>query len=441
MYDGYLDLAGQEVINTSRAIAYAREAGLNISCDDCPDLYAALGDEPYEGVAQDPAPWYDPNLPESRTFLGVVGMDVVGTSSSTLTRVPVPLVADGSAVGTPRKAHREVAYTVGLVARGECGISYGMEWLASTLQGGVCPGVACGGDEMCMFSCCPSEVAGGITDPCDPLPPPPGPPPPPVNGLGAAQLRHMYDVALLDGPALVQQQYLSGGLIWATVNFTLIVGKPWIYREPLRQLRDWIPLGTQPVTEAIDPDAVYEQCPEFEPCLQDPTCPAPPMPPRPPIPPNPCYEGGPAVFRRVLVELDPLAPPEWSELVPVIEVSTGSAELRRLYVRFWSNLHNQPCSQLDDPCKACFDVAVAYLPQGALLTVDGRVQRARVGCPQGTEGFVYTSPTLFGAGGRVFEWPVFTCPTGLCVEVLSLASATARNARIRVRMVPRGDAA
>jgi len=438
MWDGYLDFAGTEIINTARAVAYARGAGLPVQCSECDSLYAAVGDEPYQAPNTDTAPWYDTSQPESGQFLGVMGMGVAGTSASTLTRTPVPLVGEGSAVGFGRRNHREIAFTVSLIARGDRGLSYGIEWLASALQGASCSTMAgCDGYEACMFTACPTETLAplecgqGDTVPI----------PEPGENVGAAELRHLFDVALLEGPALGEVRYLSGGFRWADATFTLVAGKPYIFREPVQTLTDWVPLGTQPIVGPVDPDAVYEECVTPEPCLTDPTCPTPPMPPRPPIPADPCYQGGAALFRRALVEIDPIAPPDWAEMVPVIEVSTGSAEMRRLIIRFWTSDASQPCSSLSDPCDACLDISMSYLPAGALLTVDGRVQRATVGCPQGDEGYVTTTPYIFGTAGQTFTWPVFACPTGLCVEVLSLATATAANAQVRVQMVPRSDAA
>lgn len=440
MWDGYLDFAGTEIINSARATAYARGAGLPVQCSECTTLHLALGDDPYTAPNVDTAPWYDASQPESGQFLGVMGMGVAGISASTVTRTPVALVGDGSAVGAARRAHREVAFTVALIARGDRGLSYGMEWLAAALQGASCGATGvCDGNEMCMFSACPTERVGTvdclsgdvtevITEEED-------------GTLGDAELRHLFDVAVLEGPTLGEVRYLSGGFLWADVTFTLIAGKPFIFREPVQTLTDWVPLGTQPIVGPLDPDAVYAECETPEPCLTDPTCPLPPMPPRPPIPADPCYEGGAALFRRALIEIDPVAPPDWLEMVPVIEVSTGANEMRRLIIRFWTNNASQPCSALDDPCNACLDVSMNYLPLGALLTIDGRVQRAQVGCPQGEAGFVTATPSIFGTAGQTFVWPVFSCPTGLCVEVLSLASATAGNAQVRVRMVPRSDAA
>lgn len=441
MWDGYLDLAGTEIINSVRAAAYARHAGLAVECFDCDQLYLALADEPYEAPHLDTAPWFDTSRAESGQFLGVMGMSVAGVSASTYTRTPVPLVGDGSAVGASRRAHREMAFTVSLIARGERGLSYGIEWLAAALQGAACGTTGqCDGAEACMFSACPTESPGALdcagnsgTVPVDPEDD--------LSALGVAELRHFYDVALLEGPVLGEVRHLSGGFLWADATFTLVAGKPWIFHEPVQTFTDWVPLGTQPIVGPLDPDAVYAQCVDPVPCLDDPTCPTPMMPPRPPIPPDPCYTGGTALFRRALIEIDPVSPPDWLEMVPVIEVSTGSSEMRRLIIRFWTNNANQPCSTLDNPCDACLDLSLNYLPMGALLTIDGRIQRASVGCPQGEQGFVQSTPYIFGRGGRTFTWPVFACPTGLCVEVLSQATATAANAQVRVRMVPRSDAA
>jgi len=153
-----------------------------------------------------------------------------------------------------------------------------------------------------------------------------------------------------------------------------------------------------------------------------------------------CYPAGPATFRQSIVSLSPLDQPAWLQSVPVLEVITGSKPLRRLIVNFWTNPQALPCEDLADPCNACTNIQIPYLPAGSLLTVDGRTQRAVVECPQGPVGTAATTPIVYGPLGRSFEWPVFTCPSGgLCIEVLTLETTTAANARARVLMVPRSD--
>ncbi|MFF2650608.1 hypothetical protein [Streptomyces sp. NPDC058045] len=407
----YMDLAGTEIVNSARAAAYALARGVPVQCDPCPDIAAAVGDMPYVDPVTDDAPWYDAAVPESRNVLGILGLAVAGFDSGTITRTPVQLVGDGAMIGAARHQQREIAYTVLLIATDECALSYGLEWLSVAVQGSSCP--SCTGDELCVFSCCPVD--------------------------GQRELRHLYDVGLLDGPQVTGTQYLANGAVLATVTFSLVAGRPWIYHEPLDTGGDWVPLGSGDLVPSTDPDQVYQQCLQPEPCAADPLCPPPPLPPQPPVPRPLCYPTGLDNFRRSRVGVSPLVQSSWLETVPVLEVRVGSQDMRRLLVRFWTS-QDGSCEGDLDPCAACTDINIGYLPAGSTLRLDGRVQRAVVECQQVPIGTATSTPTIYGPRGGLFEWPVFSCPTGLCIEVWSRADDTAPDATARVLLVPRADA-
>ncbi|MFD1855507.1 hypothetical protein [Kitasatospora cinereorecta] len=398
-------------MNSARASVYAEAYCLLESCEWCPGLPEALDDMPYVDPVTDPAPWYDSAVPESANFLGVMGLSVSGFSASTLSRDPIQLVGDGAALGIARRSHRELVYSVLLLALDECGLSYALEWLAAALSGAPCEG-SCGGDELGVYACCPT-------------------------GDGTSQLRHLYGVGVMRSPQMTNVRYLDEGII-AEVTFTLAAVVPWIYREPLTTLTGWVDLVDGDLV-TFDPDEVYEDCVEGTPCLEDPNCPTPPLPIRAPVPVDACYPTGSAEFRRSVVALSPVDQPEWLEAVPVLELEAGATALRRLIVRFWANPLDTDCTEVADPCAACTDIQIPYLPAGGKLTVDGRTQTAEVACSEGSLGAGSSTPILYGPQGGSFEWPIFSCPTGLCIEILSTSATTAADARARVLLVPRSD--
>lgn len=414
MLADYMELAGIEIVNSARATVYAQARGVPVQCDPCPDLPAALGDMPYQDPVTDDAPWYDPAVPESARFLGVLGIGVAGFDSGTLSRTSTPQAGAGASPGKARFHPRQLAYTVLMMADGDCALSYGLEWLSAALQGSACGN--CTGDQLCVFSCCPVD--------------------------GDQELRHLYDVGVLDPLEVTDTQYLPGGVRLATVTFSLEALTPHIYREPLAtgQPDDgWVALGNGETVGPIDPDQVYERCLEPRPCAQDPLCPPPPMPPEPPAPQPPCYATGLGTFRRTRISVSPLAQPQWLETVPVLEVRPGSSAMRRLIVRFWENPQGEDCDELD-PCAALTDINVSSsLPAGSTLRVDGRVRRSVVECPQVPIGIATSTPTIYGPRGGLHKWPTFVCPTGLCIEVWSQADYTAPDATARVLLVPRSD--
>ncbi|MFI7278502.1 hypothetical protein [Streptomyces sp. NPDC049879] len=419
MWTGYLSLAGNEIVNSPRALAAAAAAGLMIDCKPCDTLAEVLGEDPY-GQVDATAPWWDDTQPQSWGFLGVFGTSVTGFDQNPVERNPTALVGDGSALGPLRRRHREIAWTVALFATGECEMAYGLEWLSAALRGAECSGGTCNGDAMCVYACCPG------TSPYE------------AGELGDSELRHLYDVGLLDGPQVSELEEYDGVLV-ATVTFTLAAAKPFIYREPLEAGQDWVSLGGGDTVTNVDPDQVYQQCVTAKPCAQDPLCPPPALPPAPPVPRSPCYPTGRGTFLRSRISVSPLDQAAWLETVPVLEVRAGASDMRRLLIRFWQNPQGAPCDAFTDPCNACTDVNVGYLPAGSHLTIDGRVSRSVLECQQYPVGTATSTPTIYGPKGDLFQWPTLICPTGLCIEVWSDAGNTAADATARVLLVPRAD--
>jgi len=426
IFPGYLCLGGNEVLNNERAAAYVgginqgddcTGAGGAIGCDRCPDLPEALGHDPYISPAVDDAPWYDPARSASADFLGVMGGSIEGLTSTTFTRTPVPLIGLGSSIGPLHRAHREMAFTVTAVARSECGLSYGMEWLARALSADPCQ-AGCNGVEAVIFACCPEDIA--------------------ATGINA-ELRHLYNVGILNGPNVAERVWVTDSLMWATVTFTLVAGNPYIFGEPLDTGDEWTTIADGDDVQA-DPDDVYQKCLPPVPCATDPSCPSPALPPAPPAPLSPCYATGAAAFKVARIMVASEEYPAWSELVPVVEVLAGSEDLRRLLVRFWFNPANAQCGVDElDPCDSCGDVNVSFVPAGSTLTVDGRTQRSVIECETEVRGVARSAPDLYGQQGGLFTYPFFPCPGGLCVEVWALADTVADDAQVRVQLIPRAD--
>lgn len=434
MWEGYLNLDG-EIINNARAIACARAHGLPLVCDPCDGAAAGLDDPPYTGTPSiDQAPWYDKTRPASARFMGVMGMKVTGFTASPVAREVTELITDGAALSSLRRTERELVYEVVLLALDDEAMSYGFEWLAMALRGD--PDSPCGGSELCAMAACPTSR----TD-------------------GASKLRHLYNVGIIDGLAEEERQYLSGGGIcdqqpcgdccdsdslnplYVKATFTLAAGTPYIYREPIPvNDGEWTDLADGEVLPGYDPDAIDADCPEAVSCATDPNCKTPALPPRVTIPNNPCWPTGAFTGRRSWITISPLHLPQWAELVPVIEVYTGSSALRRLIVRFYPNPAGLDCAQAGaDPCAACTSVNVAYLPPRSTFTLDGRIQSALVDCSTATQSGA-ALPQLYGPSGSAFGWPVFDCPTGFCIEVIAEDSTITSTTQVRVFMVPRGDA-
>lgn len=434
LFNGFVALSGNELINHARVLAYSRQLGITeLRCEPCDGLAHALGDGPYSSPDMDDAPWWDPTVPESKDFAGLLGLEIIGISKSTGRRELVPLTTDGAALHPLRRAHREIQIRALLLARTDCALSYGYSWLASALRGAACA-TGCGGGTLCFFTCCPPCVPDeqGQIDPA----------------CGDPYVRTLYDVGLLAMDEPTEVRRVTGGWL-AQVTFTLAAGDPFIYREPrlivsttpgtpIEVIPDYDPAVSVVCTEDID--CLVTNRPDL-PVTEWPACPPPPAPLLPPVPVDACFPRGPFTAARAVFPLPPGMAPAWSEKVPYLVIKSGSRRLERIIVRWYGNPNQRPCDQIiGDPCQACAEVNVAYIPERSTLTIDGRAQRAYLDCPGGP-GLLQAEPDLYGPGGSPFVWPVFGCADALCLEVITKDASLAPDAEVHVYYVVREDAA
>lgn len=471
MYEGYLTLAGVELVNNERTAVYARNLGITtINCPPC-TIAAAVGDSPYTTPAADSAPWYDAAAPESAGFAGFFGLDVKGYSTSPITRSPLERLSDGAVITRTRYKHREVQYTGVMLAKDRCSLSYGLAWLSTALRGSTCS--PCGGTDACAYTCCPT----------------------PDNVDDA--LRTMVQVGVLEGPVTARMANLRSTCgtgadvpIIAEVSFTLALGRPWLYRAPITVRSGhltrpagacedhtwqwvvssyatwnalmavyptwaslagcviWNPPGECP-REGDDYDEWGCPRPVSRDCAQDPLrpqgCPEPPAPPTVPRPYDPCaicYDG-PNTMTGVL-NVPPSATPSWLDQVPVIDITTGPTPVRALLIRFYSNPTGQQsfCNVATlDPCTACATIAVPYVPAGATLSIDGRDFTAALDCDGGRGTAVIDDSTgIYGPGGQPYTWPVFDC-NGFCISLTVPCDFPLDEVTVNVAVVAREDAA
>lgn len=420
-YFGYFALGGNEFINTTRAATYAANLAITtVQCGACPDLARAVGELPYVSPADDDAPWFDPIVADSKDFAGLVGLEITGLSKTFGHREPVPLTTDGSSLHPFRRTHREIQIRALALAKTDCALSYGFSWLASVLRGGCNQG--CVGDNLCFFTCCPT---------CEDPPEPPEPDP--CMDQTTQHWRQLFNVGLLDMAEPTNVRKVPGGWI-GEITITLAAGDPFIYSEPA-------PV-TGPTTSRYIPDYdpnVSTNCTEDIDCLRDPDCPTPPAPILPPPPKDMCFPTGIFDAAQAIIELPPNSTPVWAEKVPYIEIRAGSRRMERITVRWYLNPLGSGCAN-PDPCLACAEINIAFIPADSTLTIDGRTETASVDCPGGP-GLATAEPNLYGRAGGPFVWPIFRCADAMCVEVIAEATTLAEDASIEIFSVVREDAA
>lgn len=420
MLSDYLVIGGVEIINAARARAYTRTVddcgNVAASCFDCPDgteLWLNDG-KPYEGIVEDPAPWYDEAIPESKDFTGVYGLEITGASTGAY---PDP----GGDSSSPSGAIREIQLTIGMSAATECAMSYGIGWLTNALGRPTCSESGCVGQQACMLACCPV-----ITDP-------------ETGEASNDPIRTLFDVVTVEGPEITERGE-GPTQVYATAEFTLRTTNIGVFRNAT----DATTLEVRPANGELtnlDLKAVYEACEEPPDCSVDPDCRPPDLGQLPEPPVDPCYPSDPFQAYRTLATIDSKDMSSTFDMVPVITVVTQNRALRNLVVRLYNNPFGADCSRIPElnPCRACADVILTYVPPDARAVIDGRTGRSIVEC-RSDQGLATHVPTVFGPRGTLGNLPVIQCGSGLCVEVYA-ADSVGPDAMVTVEFVVRQVAA
>lgn len=227
---GWLVYGGQEIANEARTISYLANRQtptnpdgvpgvsdrwrVNITpCCPCPVLFtdSAGGVLEYLRPDLDGAPWYDPDVPASAEFLGLLVTGIDGLESVVTRAVVDRGSAPGGAwLGVERLGPRPVTVKGTLVATTCVGLDYGRRWLAHTLANDPCD--ACDTYALELRTSCPTAIT------------------PPASDEG---LKTLYGVGLTDGPKRSGQVDEHGPCDLLDVEFTLTAGEPWLYECPI----------------------------------------------------------------------------------------------------------------------------------------------------------------------------------------------------------------
>lgn len=119
----------------------------------------------FDNPIDDNACWYDPLIPESADFLGVVITGTTGFRASTYRRELEAAINAGSILGLPRIPGKQIVIEIELVATSQAGMSYGQEWLRRQFEDdGRCPvdGASCAscqGQLLTARMFCPTETS------------------------------------------------------------------------------------------------------------------------------------------------------------------------------------------------------------------------------------------------------------------------------------------
>lgn len=471
MLEHYLLLGDTEIANSARLAAYLDSVGSpldSVGACGCETLDAALvGDEPYTSPAEDGAPWYDPDVPESADFTGLMVLDVEGLDTHPMQRTVTRSAAGSAALGPGRVLPRTITVTAVLLGATCCAVDYGRRWLAQALAGTA--GAGCGGDCMTLYSCCPAE------------------PPDDPEEFAARHRRTLRRVALTDGPRVIARHGTgctgrggcSTGADILTVEFVLTAASPWAWGDPEPVLDIDVPTddGTEcivwcvhrSINEPYDPVCIelgdecppgsvsveltdeacalpwpdresldlpcdvacrLKACPDMDQLCGDPGCRT-PAPPAAPLPET-CFCSALAV-NSAIYELDLTDRPVWFGAAPIITVDAGSKALRHVTITFFERRPEHEgltCEEVAEweRCSPHSVFEVAYVPPGGELVLDGQVERAIVECA----GECESSTDAYGRDGGPLRWPLLGA-SAYCVLIEADAISTpADDARISI---------
>lgn len=391
----FADLCGTELWNVERFRAYLANgvspAGMRYKGSGCPalaDLVPLLtgGDGPTGGYALpelDPAPWYDPLLPESQNFAGV--LVTKATLGQPLDRDFFQNAGPGGTLTYPRLQGRTLDVEATLVGRTCCATQHGLRWLTQALLGGSPD--ACDECDMTFLTCCPCEPG----DECLVVDGEPYYRPTPddewARGLDFG--RQLKRVGVLQAPTVVGVSGRSCGCGCgpvAQVEFTLAASLPWVTTLGTTLEAD-LPVGGCDddciVFVKCTEEAAASGCPELSDCASDPVCAS--GAPEAPAFPAPRRKCGcvPLSALRTWVEVP--AASAWFPQALKVEVSAGSELLRNLVLRVFDNPDGLPCEDGSFPdCEASGTLLVDYVPAGGTFTFDSSARRATMECDGAT---------------------------------------------------------
>ena len=162
-FAGYVSYQGNCMSDWARQEAYFTSSNISdmgecrpivkdvCSCPEDLDLqgYGTPADPSFE---DNRAPWYDPNYPESREFLGLWIDDIGGLEDPSFTRDKTDNVHVGSTLSRLRLSGRELDFHGYLYATSCKGMEWGIRWLNQVVGGSICDD--CNLGDMEVRTCC-----------------------------------------------------------------------------------------------------------------------------------------------------------------------------------------------------------------------------------------------------------------------------------------------
>lgn len=377
MFDGYLSINGQEVLNVARTYAYVTNLlpGLTVRCN-APQLREGLGHDEYTTPQDDGAPWFQVDRTAAERFYGLMPLGMQGDDDSQRQMKVTELVGDGAIHTMPRHGSREIRVTALAIAADDEAMAEGLAWLRDVLAGEDCADpsqLGCTGKDVVMYTAAPSDAVEEENF-----------------------RRYFYETEVTEGP-LKQATLASKVGKLVKIEFTLTAGRPWAFTRTTAVA--WMAMDEG--LNFQDPDG--EDCapsnPVYDNYVDDPYFTAIARPPQPPIvaPPNVLAIHS---WRRRTALIPPYLTQRWGRVIPMVTIATEN-EVQFVRIRFYREENGVSGCDYDG------EFLVSYIPGTAVMRLDALRRQATLQLWDGR--VVPAGHLLFGSDGRPFQWPSLGC--------------------------------
>lgn len=235
-------------------------------------------------------------------------------------------------------------------------------------------------------------------------------------------LRHLNRVLRTEGPIFGREEHLGSGGVIRNVSFTLTAENPYVYGEmgviisgslegPRDDHADFY-FGRLPsVIDACTP------ADKTSGVIYDPARGAFPKPPTPPMTRNAFRDKVVAVSEPPYAVLIPdYLISQWQVVVPRLEVTAKGNDLRFVTVRFFPVPLDSTILTEVDPCSACGEFEIAYVPEGGTFIADASMDAATIERPGFTTAVANHLLTDANGVGRAV-WPELSCGSAYLMVV------------------------
>lgn len=407
MLNDYIAINGTEFLFSPRALGYIKYAypNIDIKCNTAPNMSRLLGgaggfQTPSTGVSP---PWRNGAVKHSADFFGGMITGITGLADSTHKGNFTELKDEGAVHHQPHFGAKEVRITATLYARDSNALSFGLDWVKSTIDDSFCGtgfGADCNGSTLEFLT---SDVSS--FDPVES-----------TTDL-ALITRQLLDVKVLSGVKVVgypRHRKLKA----VEIEFILLAGTPFtfnMYPSWTSTLVGGTP-GTAIPEVACDPVAeAYNEL------ITDPQNGTVVRPPRPPVIAGAAMPN--TWTYRHSTTLPSTLTNSWGQLV-FHTVVRPDAERRQLRLRVY------PSTAGVGGCGYSGEIYITYIPANYTLTIDGRNRDIYMTAP-GSSKKIPAANLVVGSAGRPLKWPVVDCRTSHRIEFDVIGSNTALDATVK----------